>query len=49
MATLVRRSLSFLFAPLLLGPALHAEGPPVDTTVVSTGAALLFGTEIFGK
>jgi GWxTD domain-containing protein len=31
MATLVRRSLSFLFALLLVGPALHAEGPPVDT------------------
>jgi hypothetical protein len=29
--------------------AVLSEGPPVGTTVVSVGASLLFGTEIFGK
>jgi hypothetical protein len=29
--------------------AVLSEGPPVDTPVVSVGASLLFGAEIFGK
>lgn len=29
--------------------AVLSEGPPVGTTVVSVGASMLFGTEIFGK
>ncbi len=29
--------------------AVVADGPPVDTPVVTVGAALLYGTEIFGK
>jgi hypothetical protein len=29
--------------------AVLSEGPPVGTTVVSIGASMLFGTEIFGK
>jgi multidrug efflux pump subunit AcrA (membrane-fusion protein) len=29
--------------------AVLSEGPPVGTSVVSVGASLLFGTEIFGK
>jgi hypothetical protein len=31
------------------GVAVIADGPPVDTPVVTVGAALLYGTEIFGK
>jgi hypothetical protein len=31
------------------GVAVIADGPPVDTPVVIVGAALLYGTEIFGK
>jgi hypothetical protein len=29
--------------------AVLSEGPPVETPVVTVGAALLFGAEIFGK
>jgi hypothetical protein len=31
------------------GVAVIADGPPLDTPVVTVGAALLYGTEIFGK
>ncbi len=29
--------------------AVLSDGPPVDTTVVTVGASLLYGTEVFGK
>jgi hypothetical protein len=29
--------------------AVLSDGPPVGTPVVTVGAALLYGTEIFGK